>query len=239
MTEYNGVLGNGFFKFNPFYPMGGFFLGSYLDNNFDAALQVDYGSYGFDNHTDYFLARKFDADLLLKYKFTNGYILKEDARFHPFVALGAGVAKYNNYKTNADGMDIMVPVRTGIKFSVSDENLIDLQYQFLYNINLTNRGNVGEGGDKLSFITHSLGIIFNFGAPKDSDKDGVPDKLDKCPGTPAGVAVNAEGCLLTAMAMALPITLTSVQTKPGWQYLTAVLTAMVTVSRIQRINVRM
>ena len=31
-------------------------------------------------------------------------------------------------------------------------------------------------------------------APKDSDGDGVIDANDKCPGTPAGVKVNAEGC---------------------------------------------
>ena len=30
--------------------------------------------------------------------------------------------------------------------------------------------------------------------PKDSDGDGVIDALDKCPGTPAGVKVNSEGC---------------------------------------------
>ena len=29
------------------------------------------------------------------------------------------------------------------------------------------------------------------GCPLDSDKDGVPDYLDKCPGTPAGVKVDA------------------------------------------------
>lgn len=31
-------------------------------------------------------------------------------------------------------------------------------------------------------------------APKDSDGDGVIDANDKCPGTPPGVKVNAEGC---------------------------------------------
>ena len=31
-------------------------------------------------------------------------------------------------------------------------------------------------------------------APKDSDGDGVLDKDDECPGTPAGVKVNAVGC---------------------------------------------
>ena len=34
------------------------------------------------------------------------------------------------------------------------------------------------------------------GCPLDSDKDGVADYLDKCPGTPAGVPVDASGCPL-------------------------------------------
>lgn len=34
------------------------------------------------------------------------------------------------------------------------------------------------------------------GGPMDSDGDGVVDSKDKCPGTPKGVAVNAEGCPL-------------------------------------------
>lgn len=35
-------------------------------------------------------------------------------------------------------------------------------------------------------------------APVDSDGDGVPDNLDKCPGTPAGTPVDANGCPLPA-----------------------------------------
>ncbi len=34
------------------------------------------------------------------------------------------------------------------------------------------------------------------GCPLDSDKDGVYDYLDKCPGTPAGVVVDKDGCPL-------------------------------------------
>ena len=33
-------------------------------------------------------------------------------------------------------------------------------------------------------------------APKDSDGDGVPDDMDRCPGTPAGARVDAQGCEL-------------------------------------------
>ena len=36
--------------------------------------------------------------------------------------------------------------------------------------------------------------VDNFGCPLDSDGDGVPDYLDKCPNTPAGVKVDANGC---------------------------------------------
>ena len=36
------------------------------------------------------------------------------------------------------------------------------------------------------------------GCPVDSDKDGVADYLDRCPDTPAGTAVNASGCALAA-----------------------------------------
>ena len=32
--------------------------------------------------------------------------------------------------------------------------------------------------------------------PADSDRDGVVDRLDKCPGTPAGAKVDAQGCEL-------------------------------------------
>jgi outer membrane protein OmpA-like peptidoglycan-associated protein len=39
------------------------------------------------------------------------------------------------------------------------------------------------------------GLDFGFGGKaKDTDADGVPDKKDKCPGTPAGATVDATGC---------------------------------------------
>jgi outer membrane protein OmpA-like peptidoglycan-associated protein len=39
------------------------------------------------------------------------------------------------------------------------------------------------------------GLTFGWGGkPKDTDLDGVPDKKDKCPGTPKGATVDATGC---------------------------------------------
>ncbi len=39
-----------------------------------------------------------------------------------------------------------------------------------------------------------VGINYYFGKPKDTDKDGVPDKIDQCPDTPLGCLVDANGC---------------------------------------------
>jgi outer membrane protein OmpA-like peptidoglycan-associated protein len=43
-----------------------------------------------------------------------------------------------------------------------------------------------------------VGINYYFGKPKDTDKDGVPDKDDQCPDTPLGCLVDASGCPLDA-----------------------------------------
>jgi OOP family OmpA-OmpF porin len=42
------------------------------------------------------------------------------------------------------------------------------------------------------------------GCPLDSDGDGVPDYLDKCPGTPKGVTVDANGCPLDSDGDGVP-----------------------------------
>lgn len=64
-------------------------------------------------------------------------------------------------------------------------------------------------GDHLSDTVAGLGLQYHWGAPVaaapvaapvigDADGDGVNDNLDKCPGTPSGTPVNAEGCELDA-----------------------------------------
>src|SRR5262249_6417326 len=46
-------------------------------------------------------------------------------------------------------------------------------------------------------VVVGAGLTFAIGAkPRDSDGDGVPDKHDTCPNTPAGARVSATGCPL-------------------------------------------
>lgn len=52
----------------------------------------------------------------------------------------------------------------------------------------------GEDESGLNFGGRAgLSLVLN-NKPKDSDKDGVPDKTDTCPGTPTGVTVDEVGC---------------------------------------------
>ncbi len=43
------------------------------------------------------------------------------------------------------------------------------------------------------------------GCPQDSDRDGVPDYLDKCPETPAGMPVDKDGCSPETLTIALDV----------------------------------
>ena len=51
--------------------------------------------------------------------------------------------------------------------------------------------------DQLHNVILGAGLTFALGGtPRDTDGDGVPDKRDRCPGTPKGAKVDATGCPL-------------------------------------------
>ena len=45
-------------------------------------------------------------------------------------------------------------------------------------------------------MIHSVGVVYLLGKVADADKDGVADKKDECPETPAGVEVDSKGCAI-------------------------------------------
>jgi outer membrane protein OmpA-like peptidoglycan-associated protein len=191
-TEYQGDLGSGILKFKPFYGSGAISLHRYLNPSLDLGFLGEVGNLGFSNKTLSFQARKTDLSVLLKYKFDNGYMLPEDSRVSPFLTAGVGFAGFGGTNTVAGELDAFLPVGGGIQVVISPG--VALQYQFLYNFtNGDNRDLVTADRDD-RFATHSVGVILTLGSKKDTDKDGVPDKSDKCPSTPEGMAVNADGC---------------------------------------------
>ncbi len=192
-TVYNGDYGADFLEFSPFYGLFSASIDRYLNPSFDLGIQGEYGDLGyFEAAKTYFLLQKTDVFLLAKYKFNNGYIFKEDAVIAPYLCLGVGGAYYSGDKGDAEGMDLVIPAGIGVKVNMLD--WLALQYQFRYNFTNEDKRDLKVAEDNDGFASNSLGVIFSFGAPKDSDKDGVPDKSDNCPDTPAGVSVTADGC---------------------------------------------
>lgn len=216
-NEYNGDYGSGIFDFSRFYSGGGLSLAAYLNRSFDLGLQGSFGNYGYYvDQINHFAGNKFDASLFGHYKFNNGYILPEDAKWAPFLSLGVGFAKYslsNNaspYPTIiVDKPDFVVPVGLGIKYQLT--KTIAFQYQYLYNFTNSDVHDQNRSGGVVNtvfgtsaynkiksgndaFGEHLIGIVISFGKSKDSDHDGVADKNDLCADTPAGVKVDAKGC---------------------------------------------
>ena len=122
------------------------------------------------------------------------------AQTHPFLKVGYGKHedKYEVY--HPDFEDEFYKVGLGIQHFANDNVFLRVGYDFL---------DSGErGDDKMAYfnIGYFFGDTVRAGAPapkvepkkeaKDSDGDGVLDADDRCPGTPAGAAVDAYGCAL-------------------------------------------
>jgi len=204
-NEYDGDLGSSIFRFDKTTRLfGALTLQTYVSPSFDLGVQGTYGSYAYEKGgADLFKGQKYDGFMFLHYKLNNGYILPKTAKLSPFLAVGIGLTGYagDNGKIKTFPMDLSVPLGAGLKYQISSK--VAIQYKYLYF--LTNHdshdmkvGNLNDRADNVNkndkFGEHTLGIIFSLGGKRDKDKDGVEDKYDKCPDTPAGVKVDAKGC---------------------------------------------
>ncbi len=118
--------------------------------------------------------------------------LFHSAAISPYLTGGAGLiwvktggATESKFAWNGGG---------GFRVRLSDHLAIrtdvrDISYQVL---------DIPAGKDRFRHSPEWFGgLSFGFGGkPKDSDLDGVPDKLDQCPGTPPGARVDSKGCPL-------------------------------------------
>lgn len=119
------------------------------------------------------------------------YHFMPENRFNPFVVAGYGAAHYNP-RINNKNMSV-VNFGVGAKYWLADN--IALRADIRDNLVLDER---------INNVETTLGVVFAFGGtstasvpvaqPQDSDNDGVIDAKDKCPGTPAGVKVDKNGC---------------------------------------------
>jgi len=110
--------------------------------------------------------------------------------FSPYVVLGAGRSAFNKDIYGSDD-EWAFNFGAGAYKDLSDRFSLRADVRGMY---------VPGKGDDLTPIG-TLAVVMKLGslAPKaepDADGDGVPDSRDKCPGTPAGRKVDANGCEL-------------------------------------------
>jgi OOP family OmpA-OmpF porin len=135
------------------------------------------------------------------YKFANGYLLKDDAMFDPYVFLGANATIIDETaylaQSTGVGLNIWVTDWLGVNVEGSYDWVIEWNDYFHYSagvvVRFGKKNDVDKDGisDKKDLCPNTAGLAEFKGCP-DTDGDGVPDKEDKCP-TVAGPKV-LNGC---------------------------------------------
>jgi outer membrane protein OmpA-like peptidoglycan-associated protein len=165
-------------------------LGRYLNPSFDVVGRASYGDVVL--HPEKLKYKSYreihrgihSYDLLMRYKFNNGYILDEDASLFPFINAGLGL---NRIANNTHAV-VPIGIGLGLKLSSRFTALLETDYKFPFGMNAI----IGRS----EHMYTSLGLSYAFGntAPTimDEDKDGVSDHVDRCPSLAGSVALH--GC---------------------------------------------
>jgi len=195
--EYNGDYSKEIFSFKPgIHSAIGINVAKYYSPSFDFRANLRYGMV---DGANMFNTSIFDVNLLIDYKFANGYILKENSFFAPYIFLGFGDAITTFTAKNGPKLPTTaifnLPMGVGFKFNVNPKFAITLETHYNYEFTDELDWKVGGKYDD-SFLYNSLGLHYNFATGKDTDGDGVKDKNDKCPNTPENVKVDDNGCAI-------------------------------------------
>ncbi len=204
---------------------GGVTLSRYVSKGFDLNLSANYSKLRFPLAQNAFAGtgavtgNRFDARV---WSYGLGFKFKlplEDKFFvHPYILLQPGFTWVRSEQTvsvggvaggvrrnTVDAGSFDGQAALGLDFRLGEGAKIFVQagQHFLQRDDVLLDGVAGRGSSGTSFfddydryLQFSAGLTANFGKSKDTDNDGVPDRRDKCPDTPAGVKVTATGCPL-------------------------------------------
>jgi len=155
------------------------YLGRYISPRLDILLKGDMGVFNSNlvNKLDLF-----NPFLNLRLKLSD-----ETKNLRPYLFAGPGYLWDNS--TSAVNFDLGL----GAKYYMSPSTAFYMEAGYIHGLESTTISGVTG---RESFWKATVGLEFDFGKAKDSDMDGVSDNKDKCPDTPAGVAVDANGCPL-------------------------------------------
>jgi len=145
-------------------------------------------------------------------------VFYRDQRISPYLSFGIGWNKKNrNFGEDRD--DWFTNAAFGFLTDLTQRGTVALRTELRYRID-SDKGGLFD--NQFNDLMLNVGLQIPFGQPyaqpaaappppppappppADSDGDGVPDFRDKCPGTPAGVAVDADGCPLDSDGDGVP-----------------------------------
>ena len=197
VSQYSSDIGNDFYKTDMhFHGVGAVSFSRYLSEHFALDFITHKGRIGIERPTGIF--RSSFTSLLMNFRFN---ILKSNAAINPYLFVGGGGILFDkNIDLSKDNvaakMDFAAPsFGGGFNIKLGPIVTLNIQETFIYSNN-DNRDGSKSGNSNDASLFHTAGLSFNIGKKKDTDKDGVSDRLDKCPNTPAGIAVDKKGCPL-------------------------------------------
>jgi OmpA-OmpF porin, OOP family len=126
-------------------------------------------------------------------------VFYREGRVNPFLSLGLARTK-SILKPGTDESNLTALYGGGLLINLGRMRDDGRAMQLRADLG-ARRGLSDENGEKFVDYVAGLGFQFSWGGSAtrrvlDTDGDGVTDDLDKCPGTPAGTAVDATGCPL-------------------------------------------
>jgi len=193
--EYNGDFANEIFTFEDIQPAFSFSLSKYLSKSFDVFGSVSFGEIGAEKQAFSFQGNFTAVALNLKYKLLNGVLLKESAKWNPYLTLGAGYGQTKFDISDDVESGFIIPGGVGLDYNINSNWSVG--YRMVYNYSTTddldgfrNGSTTWEETDDV--LQHAVGVAYNFSISKDTDGDGVVDSKDRCPET-AGVPA-LRGC---------------------------------------------
>jgi OOP family OmpA-OmpF porin len=123
-----------------------------------------------------------------------------ESRIQPYLTVG--LAKLDNqFSAAADNETMTALFGGGLRIKLGDVSSDGSGFAVRASLGARRSLSGDETRDYIDYVA-GLGLHYSWGGTPppppvtDSDGDGVNDDADKCPGTPAGTAVNTEGCPL-------------------------------------------
>jgi len=147
----------------------------------------------------------------LRFGLEGQYYFMPEGNVQPFLLGGLGLDfwKLKDIESGSTESfkDLGVRFGAGIAFWLGESFLLDLQGKMTVDITnvssdetgIYGRSNTVDWGDSKTrpfngYLEPSVSLTYFFGGPRDTDSDGVKDKFDQCPDTPAGALVDEYGC---------------------------------------------